>query len=235
MRVGAPLDHRGEVFQVDLVDDARSGRHDAQVVERGLGPAQQLVALAVPLVLALHVEREGRGRSVLVHLHRVVDHEVRRHQRVDPARVAAEVGHRVAHDRQVHDRRDAREVLQDHPRRHERDLGLRRDTGPPRRQRREVLLPDDAAAGVSKEVLEEDLERERGPLEVHAVPGQDVQPVVVGQPRTQRRSGAERIDDWHDAPSQTGRPGPVDYTRRVQEYRERRNGRAGSAWRGRPR
>ena len=46
------------------------------------------------------------------------------HERVDARRVAAEVGHRVAHGREVDDRGDAGEVLQDDPRGHERDLGL---------------------------------------------------------------------------------------------------------------
>ena len=41
------------------MDDARTGRDDAQVTERRLCPAQELVALAVALVLALDVEGEG--------------------------------------------------------------------------------------------------------------------------------------------------------------------------------
>ena len=86
------------------MDDAGPGRHDPQVAERRLGPAQELVALAVALVLALDVERERRRRAELVHLDRVVDDEVRRDERVDQRRVAAEVGHRVAHDREVDDR-----------------------------------------------------------------------------------------------------------------------------------
>ncbi len=54
-----------EVFEVDLVHDAGAGRHDAEVLERLLAPAQELVALAVALVLALHVvhEREAACRS----------------------------------------------------------------------------------------------------------------------------------------------------------------------------
>ena len=58
-----PLGHdRREELEVDLVDDAGPGRHDPQVAERGLGPAQQLVALDVALVLALDVEGE-RARA----------------------------------------------------------------------------------------------------------------------------------------------------------------------------
>ena len=101
-------DDRGQELEVDLVDDAGPGRHDAQVAERGLGPAQQLVALAVALVLALDVEGERAGRPEPVDLDGVVDDEVGRDERVDLRRVAAEVGHRVAHDRQVDDRRARR-------------------------------------------------------------------------------------------------------------------------------
>jgi hypothetical protein len=59
----------------------------------GLCPAQELVALAVALVLAGHVEREGAGRAEHVDLDRVVDDEVRRDQRIHARGIAAEVGH----------------------------------------------------------------------------------------------------------------------------------------------
>jgi hypothetical protein len=113
------------------VDDARAGRHHAQVAERGLCPAQQLVALPVPLVLAADVERERPGRPEHVHLHRVIDHEVRRHERIDPRWIAAEVGHRVAHRGQVDDGRHPGEVLEQDARRHERHFRIGRGPRPP--------------------------------------------------------------------------------------------------------
>ena len=48
-----------EILEVDLVADAGAGRHHAEIVERLLAPAQELVALAVPLVLELDVLPEG--------------------------------------------------------------------------------------------------------------------------------------------------------------------------------
>ena len=108
---------RGQELEVDLVDDAGPRRHDAQVAEGGLGPAQELVALAVALVLALDVEGERAGRPELVDLDGVVDDEVGRDERVDLRRVAAELGHRVAHRREVDDGRDAGEVLEEDARR----------------------------------------------------------------------------------------------------------------------
>ena len=82
-----------------------------------LAPAQERVALAVALELELDVAREREPRGELVDLHRVVDHELGRDQRVDLRRVAAEVGHRVPHRREVDDGRHAGEVLQQHARR----------------------------------------------------------------------------------------------------------------------
>ena len=60
------------------------GRHDLEVAERLLGPAQQRVALEVSLVLALDVALIGHARAEGVDLHRVVDHEVDGHERIDP-------------------------------------------------------------------------------------------------------------------------------------------------------
>ena len=137
------------------------GRHDAQVAEGRLGPAQELVALAVALVLALDVEGERAGRPEPVDLHGMVDDEVRRDERVDLRRVASEVGHRVAHDREVDDRRDAGEVLEQDPRGHERDLGLGGGTRSPGEQRLDVSRVDHAAAGMAEQVLEQDLDGDR--------------------------------------------------------------------------
>src|SRR3712207_9091330 len=87
-------------------------RHDAEVLERALAPAQERVALLVALELALGVALERVARAEEVDLDAVVDDQLGRDERVDLARVAADlVGHRVAHRREVDDRRDAGEVL----------------------------------------------------------------------------------------------------------------------------
>ena len=197
----AVRDDRREVLEVDLVDDAGAGRHDAQVAERGLRPAQQLVALAVALVLALDVDRERARAAPRVDLDRVVDDEVGGHQRVDPRRVAAEVRHRVAHRGEVDDRGHAGEVLEHDARGHERDLGLARAARAPGGERRDVLLADDAAAGVAQRVLEQDLERDRGPAEVDAEREagrrERRQPVEVGEAGAERGAGAEGVGPGH--------------------------------------
>ena len=60
-------------------------------LKRVLAPAQEDVALDVALELEVGVDEERRVGSVLVDLHRVVDDEIDRLQRVDPLRVAAEL------------------------------------------------------------------------------------------------------------------------------------------------
>ena len=190
--IGALGDDRGQVLQVDLVDDPGPRRHDPQAFERGLRPAQELVALAVALVLALDVEGEGPVVAEHIDLDRVIDDEVRRDERVDLRRIAAEVGNGVSHPGQVHDRRHAGEVLEDHPRRHERDLCIGAATGPPAGENLDVRRAHEAPARMAENILEQNAQRHRRSLEVEAI-GQDGQPIVVGKPRSQARPGAEGV------------------------------------------
>ena len=81
----AGKDHARQKFQVDLVTDAGIGRHDRQVLECLLPPAQKGVAFAVARVLQLGIQLERPGRAELIHLHRVVDHQFHRLQRIDAA------------------------------------------------------------------------------------------------------------------------------------------------------
>ena len=135
----------------------------------------------------------------------MVDDEVGRDERVHLGRIATQVRHRIAHDREVDHGRDAREVLEKHTCGHERDLGLGRDTRPPGKQGLDVVWADRAISGMAQQVLEQDLDRDRERGEVHPV-ADGRQPVitVVGAADPQRVARGERIGDrgpgWHDAP-----------------------------------
>ena len=169
IRHAVPAHHdEAEVLEVDLVHDAGSGRHHAEVIERGLAPAQELVALLVALELLLDVEHERHRRAELVDLHRVVDHEVDGLLRVDLCRVAAHLRHRVAHCGQVDDAGDAGEVLEQHARWHERDLGVGVGGGVPLRDGLDLLARHGDAVLAAQQVLEQDAQAERQLLEVHA-------------------------------------------------------------------
>ena len=158
-----------QVLEVDLVDDPRVRRDDRELVERPLPPAQKGVALLVALELALGVEAEGVARAERVDLHRVVDHELGRRQRVDLRGIAPHLCDRVAHRRQVDDRGHAGEVLHQHARGRERDLLARLRLRIPARERLDVLPGDGAVALGAQQVLEQHLQRERQPRDVKAL------------------------------------------------------------------
>ena len=170
-----------QVLEVDLVTMPVSGGTTRKFWKRLLPPAQELVALAVALELELDVVGERIGRAEAVDLHRVVDDQIDGHQRIDAARIAAEAAHRVAHRRQIDDRRDAGEVLQQHARRHERHFADRWSGRIPRRHLANVLGAHEAAVLVAEEVLQQDADAER-------------QPVDVGDLRPRQRGEGEVVD-----------------------------------------
>ena len=117
-------DDAREILDVDLVHDAGLGRHHAEVAERGLAPAQEHVALAIAVVLEIGVQLQRVGGAEVIDLHRVIDDELDRLQRVDLVRIAAERDDAVAHRGEIDDAGHAGEVLQQDARRHERDFLL---------------------------------------------------------------------------------------------------------------
>ena len=106
-------DDARQVLDVDLMDDASARRDDAEVGQRPLPPAQELVALGVALVLALLVALQGSGQTEGVDLHGVVDDHLGGVEGVDDLGVTAEVGDRLSHGGQIDDARHTREVLHD--------------------------------------------------------------------------------------------------------------------------
>jgi hypothetical protein len=101
-------DRAGQVLEVDLVDDAGVRRDGLEALEGALPPAEERVALLIALELLLRVDAERVARAEDVDLHGVVDDQLDRHERIDLGRVAAEVGHRVAHGGEVDDAGHAR-------------------------------------------------------------------------------------------------------------------------------
>jgi hypothetical protein len=96
----------------------------------------------------------------------VVDHELDGELRVDLRGVAAEVGHRVPHRREVHDGGHTGEVLEEHAGGHEGDLprGLR--SRHPARDGLDVVGRHGHAVLVPQHVLEQDAQRVRQPVDV---------------------------------------------------------------------
>ncbi len=111
-----------QVFEIHLVHDTYTRWYDFERVESLHAPFHELVALLVPLEFQFHVEVERFLAAVVVHLHRVVHHQVHRHQRFDHLRIPAHPAGYAAHRGQVRQQRHASEVLEHDARHHERDL-----------------------------------------------------------------------------------------------------------------
>jgi hypothetical protein len=147
-----------EVFEIDLMDDAGVRRHNLEVAESGLTPAQEGVAFAVALEFDLVVSRERADAAVGVHLHGMVDDELGRVYRVDLLRIAAELLHCLAHGGEVHHAGYAREVLHDDPRGREVDFVGRCRLRIPVEHRFDVVPRDIDAVFEAQQVFEQDLE-----------------------------------------------------------------------------
>ncbi len=186
--------------------DAGVRRHDAEVLERGLAPAQEAVALLVALELDGVVLRERVLGAEVVDLHRVVDDELGRRQRVDHLRLAAELDDGVAHCGQVDDRGHAREVLQHDARRCERDFAVGLGLRVPVRERRDVGGRDVLAVLEAQQVLEQDFQRVRQRVD-GAFDGVEAVDLVARGADGERLAGAETVGHWNLWKEQRGTAG----------------------------
>ena len=201
----AVVDDLREVLDVDLVHDAGAWRNDLEVVERRLAPAEELIALAVALVLDLDVALERVLGAEEVGDDGVVDDHLGGRERVDAVRIAAESQHGLAHRGEVDDARNAGEVLHDHARRRELDLGVGLGRRHPRSERLDLLFGDVGTVFGAEQVLEEDLEAERQLLEAgHGVEPEDLVGLVTDVERVLR---PETVHCRHDVLSFAGAAG----------------------------
>ena len=170
-------DDFGEVFDVDLVDDAGSRRHHAEVAEGLLAPTQELVAFAVALVFDVHVLFDRVGHAVLVDLHGMVDDHVGLDLRVDDLRISAKLLDGVTHGGEVDDARHAGEVLHDHAGRGELDLVARLCGRIPIQQGLDMIIRDVGAIDVAHQVLNKNLQRIREMIDARQI--RDTVKVVI--------------------------------------------------------
>ena len=146
--------------------DTGRGGHDVEVLERLLSPLQELVALAVPLELALGVHAQRVVIAEGVDLNGVVDDQIDANLRIDLGGITLEATHRRAKRGEIDHGGHAGEVLQDDAGRLEGQLvraGIRRV---PRRQPSHVVLLYRVVVDVPQNRLEQHLDRHRKALDV---------------------------------------------------------------------
>jgi hypothetical protein len=197
--------------------DAGAGRDDLELVEGALAPAQELVALLVALVLEVDVALEGVGAPEHVDDHGVVDDQLGRSERVDLLRVAAELGDGLAHRGEVDHAGHPGEVLHDHSRRSELDLGVRLRSGIPTGQCADVFGGDVGAVLGAQQVLQQDLEAERQPL--RPVDGRQPEDLVFGSACRQGPACSEAVSAGHDGGPSSRRASPESRARLPRRQR----------------
>ena len=101
-----------QIFEIDLMHDADAGRHHLEGVERLHAPFNKFVAFGVALEFQLHVKFQGIRTIVVIHLHRVIYHQIDRYQRLDDLRVFTHHGGGIAHRGEVNQQRHTGEILQ---------------------------------------------------------------------------------------------------------------------------
>jgi hypothetical protein len=160
------VDASREIFEVHLVDDADARRDDLERVEGLHAPLHELVALLVALEFQLHVQVERVLVAEVVDLHRVVDDQVHRHQRLDHLRVVAHLRRHAAHRGEIAEQRHAGKVLKHDARHDERNLLGALGRRLPVRQLLDVRLGDFLAVAVPEHRFEHDADGDRQPRDV---------------------------------------------------------------------
>ena len=154
-----------EEFEVHLVDDPDPRRHHGERVERLLAPFEEFVAFPVPDEFDRHVLVERGLRAGKIHLHRVVDDEIHRHQRLHHFRIST-LGHGgITHRGHIHQQRNTGEILQNDPGDSERDLVIAGRLRIPAGEIRNIVFGDLFPIAVAQDGFEDDPDRNREPVQ----------------------------------------------------------------------
>ena len=122
--------------------DASVGRHNGEISEGGLPPAQERVTFFIAREFKFGIELERLRRPEFIDLHRVVDNQFSWLKRIDQRGVARKALHGITHRSQVNYCRHSSEVLQQNPTGREGDFLLRLRFAVPCRQSPNVVVGD---------------------------------------------------------------------------------------------
>ena len=150
--------HLGKVFNIDLVHNSGARRYHLEVIECGLTPAKELVALAIAFILNVDISGEGVRLSKQIGNHRVINHEFCWREGVDLLRVPAQVDNGLAHRGEIDDAGNTGEVLQNHASGSELNFSGGLSGVIPIPHRRDLLLGDVGAIFGAQQVFQQDLE-----------------------------------------------------------------------------
>ncbi len=139
----------------------------------------------------------GAGGAEFVHLHRVVDDQLGRHQRIYALRIAAQRLDGVAHGGQVDDGGHAGKVLHQHARGHVGNLAAGLGLGVPVGQEVDVAGGNVHAVFAAQQVFKQNLQAEGQAAQVEAARGERWKPIDgVGAVAGNKRRPGCRSCSW---------------------------------------
>lgn len=119
------VDHRRHFLQIDLVHDPVAWRNHFHVLERTLGPFDEVEAIGItPIFHAAILGERLLVEAGVFHCQRVIHNQLHRHHRIDLRRVAALLGNGIAQARKIHQCGLAQDVVTHHPRRKPREIQI---------------------------------------------------------------------------------------------------------------
>ena len=142
-----------EILEIHLMHDTNTRRYYLERVKRLHAPLEKLVTLPVARELQVEVFVHRIIRAGEVYLHRVVNHQIHRHQRLNNLRILTQAGCRRAHRSQVHQQRHAGKILQHNPGNGERNLLRARRISLPPRELANVLFRHLLAVAIAQHRL----------------------------------------------------------------------------------
>ena len=151
-------------------------RNNRGVTECRLAPAQESVALLVAQKFHLRIHCECFRRTKLIHLHRMVNHQLSRLERIDERGIAAQFRHGVAHRGEIHNGGNAGEVLHEHSAGRESDLLFGFRFAVPRRQRANIVGFYVASVFGAQQVFKQNAQGEREMLRRDPLVIKSIQP-----------------------------------------------------------
>ncbi|MNT11602.1 hypothetical protein D3C72_1464930 [compost metagenome] len=152
---------------------------DAHAMQRLRGPAQEAVALGIAAGFGFQVARHGVGAGVVLDRQRVVHRRIHRQHRIEQARVAAGLGHGIAHRGHIDQRGGAGGVVHQHTARLVGDLGFAGAVLQPRQDAGDGVVAL-GAFGIADHILQQQAEDDGQAPELVAGDGRQVDDAVSG-------------------------------------------------------
>jgi hypothetical protein len=100
-----------QIFKINLMDNADSGRHDAKTVKRLCTPFKKTVTLFVAFKFHLHIPLISVFRTGIINLNRMVNYQINRNKRFNHADISAQTLNGGAHRGKVNQKRNTGEIL----------------------------------------------------------------------------------------------------------------------------